>query len=195
MANITEFAEIESERRAAITELMASMSPQQIQFCIEFVRTLNPAVAARKAIGETKPDGTPYTDFPTRGRSFLLNTRVKELIAYLMENQISKDEVMARLVEIARFDYGELLTTDDEGRAVFDLARAKEAGLTGVIKAFSYGKQGVRVEVYDKLAALNTLAKVLGMLNDDAPIGKNTGFKVLVEHVRKEIGEDIKREA
>lgn len=167
-------------KRERVVELLARLSPQMGAFCYHFIRTLNPKEAALLAGMSAQRS--------KNAAAFLSNPSVKELVALLLETQITKEEVIGRIVDIARFDYGTLLSRNEEtGLLQFDLEKAKAEGQTAAIKSFSYGKQGVRVEVYDKLAALQVLAKHLGLLNDKIEGTSNGALKVLVEHVKREV--------
>lgn len=170
--------ELDKERRLRVGELLSMISPQAGAFVFEYVKSLNATEAAR-AVGYKGS---------TVANNLLNNPAVQELIGLLLEHQIGKEEVINRIVQIARFDYGDLLKRNEEtGFTDFDLEGAKAKGLTYAIKSFSFGKQGVRVEVYDKLTALNMLAKHLGLLTDKVETG-NGAFKVLVQHVKREVG-------
>lgn len=179
-----EFLDLDGARRERVVELLAMVSPQQGQFVFEFIRTLNPKEAAIRV-------GFPVERSQANNFAYraINNPAVKELIGLLLETQITKEEVIGRIADIARFDYGDLLRrNEDTGLMEFDLDGAKSKGLTQYIKGFSYGKQGVRVEVYDKLQALGLLAKHLGLLTDKVETG-NGAFKVLVEHVQRAVAD------
>lgn len=80
------------------------------------------------------------------------------------ENAMGKDEVLARLADIARIDMAEFVTIQ-HGIPFLDLEKAEHASKLRLLKKFKVTKQGVEIELYDAQAALETLGKHLGLFN------------------------------
>lgn len=80
------------------------------------------------------------------------------------ENAMGKDEVLARLADIARLDMAEFLAIRN-GIPYLDLSKAQEASKLHLLKKFKTTKAGTEIELYDKQAALETLGKHLGLFN------------------------------
>jgi hypothetical protein len=82
----------------------------------------------------------------------------------LDELRMSADEVQALITEVARGDVGDFL--GDGKYARLDLDRAREQGKTRLIKKLTFSKGSLEFEIYDRMDALKTLAKMHGLLVD-----------------------------
>lgn len=106
----------------------------------------------------------------------LKNPKIRKAIdAHFKRIAMGKDEVLARLTEIARGDLGDVLNKD----GTFDIQAARRRGKSYLIKEQKIeekfipqeGKDDivirtVTIKIHDAHAALNTLAKYHGMLID-----------------------------
>lgn len=119
-----------------------------------YVACLNGAEAARRA---------GYADGPgiyQEAYRLLRNAEIRARVDALMAEQaMPKAEVLGRLTAQARADIGDLFTPSGRGVRL-DMKRARELGLTPLIKRYSRSEQGtVTVELYDAQAALQLLGK------------------------------------
>jgi len=116
-------------------------------FVEEYLRCWNGTEAARRA-GYAYPEQEAYR--------LLRNAEVVEAVAdRIREKAMSADEVLAHLADIARFDAGLLM-----GKAgVLDWDTAKERGYTTFVKKIDWTPASLKVEMYDKLEALELLGK------------------------------------
>ena len=126
-------------------------------FVEEYLRCWNATEAARRA-------GYAY---PRRqGHRLLTNVdiqaRVKERI---QEKAMSADEVLLRLAEQAKGDMADFVNIEVRG-GILDFQKAKNLGLTHLIKSVSWSKSGVRIELYDAQSALSLLGKHHGLFKD-----------------------------
>lgn len=130
------------------------LTPKQRAFIAHYLACLNATEAAARAGYE----GSRPT-LASVGYENLRKPEIRaELDRQLAEVTMPPAEILARLTAHARGDIGELLTPSGKGVRI-DLKRAKEAGLTHLIKSYSKTKEGVRVELYDAQAALRTLGE------------------------------------
>lgn len=84
----------------------------------------------------------------------------------LAEVALSTNEILARLAHIARGSLDDFLTPAGRGIRI-DLKKAKQAGVIDILKTYSKGRHGTRIELYSALEALNTLAKIGGLFRDE----------------------------
>ena len=131
----------------------------------------NATDAARKA-------GYPHPN--TQGPRLLVNVRIRAAIdAKLDSVALSADEVLARLSELASSDLGDYIVFRRDGSWSIDLKRAKKARRTGTIRKLKFrresGEDGtvdhIEIDLYDKLAALDKLARHHGLFEKDVAKG------------------------
>lgn len=122
----------------------------------------------------------------------MMKPLVREAVAWwMMRKGVTVGEVRSRIAEIARGDLGDFL--DDEGNIDIEKARAK--GLTHLIKRYrvherSNGTRTVELELYDALVALQTLARMYGMVVDKE-VENNTTVVVYIPDNHRRAGVDI----
>jgi len=131
-----------------VAELNELTTDKRRVFVEEYLRCWNGTEAARRA---------GYA-WPRREASRLLsNVDIREIVeGRIREKAMSADEVLVHLADIARFDAGLLL-----GKAgVIDWDKAKEQGHTRFVKKLDWAATGgLKVEMYDKMDALELLGK------------------------------------
>lgn len=123
--------------------------------------------------------------------SRMMKPLVREAVAWwMMRRGVTVEEVRSRIAEIARGDLGEFL--DEEGNV--DIERARAKGLTHLIKRYrvherANGTRTVELELYDALVALQTLARIYGMVVDKE-VENNTTVVVYIpdNHRRADVG-------
>ena len=115
----------------------------------------NAADAARRA-GYRWPE--------KQGPQQLAKTSVRTAIdASLDEAALKADEILARISDIATADIGDFVSIDGKGGCTLDLAKAKKAGRTHLIKSIKPTKFGLAIELHDTQAALEKLARYRGL--------------------------------
>lgn len=99
-------------------------------------------------------------------------------------------EILALLAAHARGDIGDFYDeSEEDGRPVFNLRRAKELGITRLIRKFKTSKDGtVEVELYDALAAAQALARITGLYQKDSNV------HLVIEHVMRGLNDDVRTE-
>lgn len=134
---------------------MAGLNAKRRVFIEEYLRCWNATEAARRA-GYKQPH--------SQGPRLLGNVEVQAAKdARIAERAMGADEVLHRLAEQARGDIGEILRDDGS----IDLAGAKAAGKTRLLKSISDTNAGLRVEMYDAQAALQLLGRHHRLFNDN----------------------------
>lgn len=148
------------------------MNDRRKVFVSEYLKDFN---GTRSAIAAGFAEKSAHVTASRLLRNAKVNTAIKQAIA---ERIMSADEVKLRLADIARGDMGDFLDINSMSFAI-DLARAKDAGKTKLIKKVKQKtvtrieKDGteqedntIEIELYDAQAALNSLGKHLGLFKD-----------------------------
>ena len=167
---------------------MKKLTEKQKRFCDEYLVDLNATRAYKKAYPSVKKDETAAQ----AGSRLLRNVNVKEYIDKRIKDrqkrtEITQDKVLNELAAIA-FSNGskyakvvERKAYDEEGKEVVDYETGKQLTYKTVefkntddltedekkaISSIHKGKDGMKVETYDKMKALELLGKHLGMFKD-----------------------------
>lgn len=166
------------------------MNNKQRLFVDYYLQSFNASDAARKA---------GYSERSAReiGRKLLTNVDINaEIQEKLAEVHMSAEEALKLTADIARGDIAQLMDVSSMGFNL-DMSKAKELGLTGLIKkvkqrtvthiAKSESDEDrevidLEVELYDKQAALRDILKVHGKFVDRTDITTG-GEKIQIEIV------------
>lgn len=152
------------------------LSEKQQLFVSEYLVDLNATAAAQRA-GYKEPN--------VQGHRLLVNAGIQQAIALRQQAkrnrlEIESDDILRELLLIARSDIGDILDFTDtvpKLRPCKDIpAHARKAISSIKVKAYKEGRgeNAVEVEVtefklWDKLGALDKLAKYLKLLDDPPP--------------------------
>jgi len=141
------------------------MTPKQRAFIAEYIIDFNATQAAIRA-GYSKKTANVI------GPENLAKPCIREQIDnHLSERQMSADEVLTRLANIAKGSAEDYLTIDEWGAITLDLSRMKEEGKLNLIKKYKVTKQGgTELELYDAQGALNSLGKAHGLFVDRSKV-------------------------
>ena len=151
---------------------MAELNDRQQAFITEYVKCWNATDAAIKA-------GYSEKTARQQGSRLLSNVDISQAIAQrLSELKVSADEAIVGLSDIARGDLSSFVNVVN-GLPIIDFDKAKEAGKLHLLKKITYGKGTISFELYDKQAALNTLAKHHGLLTEKIQIDVNLVVQVV----------------
>ena len=167
---------------------MKKLTEKQKRFWEEYLVNLNATRAYKKAYPSVKKDETAAQ----AGSRLLRNVNVKEYIDKRIKDrqkrtEITQDKVLKELAAIA-FSNGskyakvvERKAYDEEGKPVVDYETGKQLTYKTVefkntddltedekkaISSIHKGRDGMKVETYDKMKALELLGKHLGMFKD-----------------------------
>jgi phage terminase small subunit len=133
-----------------------ALSKKRQKFVEEYLRCFNATEAAINA-------GYSNKTAHSIGWENLRIPEVADIISKRLEaSAMSADEVITRLAEHARADYGKYI--DEDGN--IDLATLISDGKSHLIKNIKETKYGKQIEFYGSEPALNLLAKHHGLLTD-----------------------------
>lgn len=97
-------------------------------------------------------------------------TWLQFVAARLNESALSANRVLIELAKLASFSIEDMLNDEmlDAGQPMFDLAKAKRLGVMGCIRRIEFTKEGgVRIDTYDRMRALELLAKHFNLLKEN----------------------------
>ncbi len=98
-------------------------------------------------------------DHPTGSRLLRKPTVRAAIASELDDAAMSAKECLARLSDVARGDLTDFLDLSGDGPPVVDIRKARKRGRSHLLKRLAVGKDGVRLELHDPLAALALLAR------------------------------------
>lgn len=139
------------------------LTDKQQAFIAEYLKCWNATKAALQA--GYSPKSARQTGSENLSKPYIAD----EIKARIAEMKMSGDEALVRLAEIARGDIEDFLTIDTDATGL-DFVKAQKAGKIHLLKKITFGKTTISFEMYDKQAALNTIAKHHGLLNDKVEI-------------------------
>jgi len=145
---------------------MALTSQRKI-FIDEYLKSWNATDAAKKA---GYSDKTAYS----QGGRLLKNDEVQaEIQARLDESAMSANEVIQALGEVARSSVEDFIEIDEtSGRLKnINFLKAKEAGKLNLIKSITPTANGLKVELHDRMRALELMGKQHGLFSDQQDTG------------------------
>lgn len=152
------------------------LTVKQENFCNYYVETGNASVAYRKAYSCDRMKDKTINERSSRLlKEYKISTRVKELQDELQKrSDISKDEAVKELTNMVRTniaDYvevGNTINVDGESVSIGGQSiTIKDISVLTVeqqrcIKSIAPTKGGIKIEMYDKIAAIDRLSKMLG---------------------------------
>lgn len=121
---------------------------------------------------------------------FLNHPAVQWHIQKYAAQQMAPTEVLSLFAAHARGDQGDFWDISEAtGQPVLNLKRAKELGITRLIKKLAIGKDGqVTLELYDAQAAARELAKIYGLHRQDSNVN------IVIEHVLRGLSDEVRDE-
>lgn len=172
---------------AALSDLDSfNLTEMQKRFVIHYVVSGNGTDAARKA-------GSKAKQLSVAGSEILALPKIQEAIqaekrARLAQFDVTESKVRIEMAKIAFLDVSRMLEINpDDGTATLDLRKATAVELSA-IKEFSSETSGLdrkgvknKVKFYDKMAALEWLARDLGMTSDKLEVSGPGGGAIRLE--------------
>jgi phage terminase small subunit len=104
-----------------------------------------------------------------------------EIKRRLDESAMSADEVIQAIGDIGRADIDKLIDIDDKGRPSFNFLRAKEQGYLNLIKSITPTPNGLKVELHDRMKALELMGKHHALFTDKVEFDGDVTIKVKYE--------------
>lgn len=171
---------------------MSELSPQQKRFCQEYLVDYSPSRAAIRA-------GYSIKNASSQASELMKKPGVQTLIAEMQKAHgdkigIDKERVLQELAKIAFSNIKDYLLQDDEGNTYVDikgLSRDTASALSEVTVETTQGlkvsNKKIKVKVADKIAALLSIGKHLGMFKEQIEHTGKLTLEQLVEHSLEEI--------
>lgn len=186
---------------------MTSLSNQQKLFCQKYVELgMNGTKAYLEVYKNVKKEATARTN----ASRLLTNANIQEYIQELQSKVeekaiVSIEDIVKELTAIAFADRTKISMMEkktmelesgkkiDYEDVVFALTDTLDENTKKVIAGYKKGKNGISVETYDKLKALELLGKYMGMFKDDNPTINNNFINpysnLSEEELRKLVGD------
>lgn len=148
---------------------MIGLTDEQEKFCAAYVRSFN-ASAAAKECGRKPPWATNQL------RNSMVRRRIRELRdEVLCRQDVTESKIITEIAKLAFSSIDDLLEFDDDGVTIRSslngippeaLATVRE--IRNIRRRSADGSESVDVQLkmYDKLRALEMLARVMSMFND-----------------------------
>jgi len=157
---------------------LAQLTLKHQQFCNLYVTYWN----GRKAYHEVYPAVTDNTA-RVQASKLLMTPAMKEAVTEVARTKVmGKDEVLARINAIAEINVEEF--TNDKGD--IDIRLLKKVGAGYMIKSISDTKFGKHIHLHDQFKALETLAKIHKMFDDNTTVTVNIENQITAEEVLNE---------
>ena len=139
------------------------LTPRRLEFARQYVATLNGALSARRA-------GYAAKSSDSEASRLLGIVEVQREIARIRADvaaslDITPEFVAQELAALAFSNMGDYFTINAAGLPVLDLAGV-EPGKLSAIASVKHDATGTTIKLHDKHAALVTLARTLGMVQD-----------------------------
>ena len=165
MSEIVDIVPESSEKGTDLVELGFDLNAKMLDCAEKYLKHFDLLRAVREVWGHKGQVAYNKTSYLRRHAGF-----VAYLEARIRERALPADAVLAQLAMIATASFEDFLDEDyleSTGNARLDLRKAKIIGSTGAIKKIEFlASGGYRIELYDKLRALEDLGKHLGLLKD-----------------------------
>ena len=137
-----------------------SFTDKQRLFIEHYLQCWNGAEAARKA-------GYSENSIHSIASENLTKPKIQEEIQKRISDiAMTADEVLVALSEIARGNIEDFMNVDEDGKLKFDFARAKEEGKLHLISKIIPTREGLKVELHDRMQALQLIGRHFGMFKD-----------------------------
>lgn len=153
------------------------LSEKQKRACQEYIKDMNKVAAYRRAGYKSKTEAHERQEASSLFAQPNVKKYVEELLAeFSKDTDVTIQKVLAELSEIGFADIGKFLEPiyDDEGEGVVgykitDLSKL-DPGATKCISKLSFstnkGRSSLRIELFDKMSALEKIGQYLGMFSD-----------------------------
>lgn len=148
------------------------LTKKQRAFIEYYLQDWNATQAALKA-GYSKRSAASI------GNENLLKPEIQaEIQRRLSEIAMSADEVLTALAGIGRASVDDIMDVDSSGRLSFNFRRAQEQGKLHLIKSVTPTQSGTKVELHDRMKALELLGKHHKLFTDNVNINDGKAIKV-----------------
>ena len=144
-------------------ETQTTLTPRRLEFARQYVATHNGALSARRAGYAVKSADSEAARLLGIDAVKAEIARIRASLAHLVD--VTPERVAQELAALAFADMGDYITIDGAGLPVLDLSGVNPAQLRA-IASVKTDANGTSIKLHDKHAALVTLARTLGMVQD-----------------------------
>jgi len=144
-----------------------ALSKKQRIFIDEYLKCWNATQAALSAGYSARSAGS------IGGENLKKPEIEAEIQRRLDESAMSADEVIQAIGEIGRASIESVLDIDESGRPSFNFVRAKETGNLHLIKSITPTANGLKVELHDRMRALELMGKYYKLFTDKVDVTTN----------------------
>lgn len=156
------------------------LTRKQRIFVDEYLKCWNASEAARLAGYSKRTAGSIGAENLTKPE---IATEIKKRLDV---SAMSADEVIQSIGDIGRADISDFIEIDEKGHIKnLDFAKAKKAGKLGLIKSITPTANGLKIELHDKMRALELMGKHHGLFMDKIDIttdGEKLNIIRIIEH-------------
>lgn len=159
----------EAPTTVALADTPVELSAKERMFLVHYGRTWGVATAGRRA-------GMAQGAW----QEMITRPHVKAAMERLLKaTLLSAGQVEGNIVNLSAPVGDELVDVDESGFPRLNFSKVKALGLMDNIHSVEYDAEGrPKVKFYDRLKALELLAKVKGMFNDGMNISLNTDINI-----------------
>ena len=166
------------------------LTPFQERFCQEYTSSGN-AVESYKKVCQTRKRAVTHSYCQQRALQLMrypkVKARVIELQADLKErNKVTADNIVKEMARLALSNMGKVASWDAE-KITLKNSDEIDDDTMAAISEISQTKDGVKAKFYDKLGALNSLAKIMGMHREQVELTGKDGKPLIPENEPDEI--------
>lgn len=153
------------------------MNLRQQTFVLEYLKDLNATQAAIRAGYSQKTAGQ-------MGERLLKNVEIAQAVGAKAEKKLDKlevttDRIIAEYAKIAFVDMREVVKVAAQAVSIEDSINWPEH-VAGAVAEVSEGKDGLKIKMHSKVAALDALAKINALYKDTKEVNVNVTLEQLV---------------
>ncbi len=172
----------------AITFISAyrQLSPVEKRFVDDYVEKMEQAAARAQERLSLQLHRPVQVDQAGMLQRPMVKAAISERVTELIErNELTPERVIKELTSIAFANHNDYLSISYDGRPSYDLSKCTPEQLAAVKKITyeqtSTGSERLVFETHDKLAALDRLAKYMGLLELDNPHWRSSQARPIIE--------------
>ena len=148
------------------------LNKKQRMFLNEYLMDFNATQAAIRAGYSEK---TAYS----MGSRLLKNVEIEQGIQKrLDEAKMSADDVLLALAEIANASVDDVMDIESGKKVSLNFQKAKDQGKLGLIKSITPTANGIKVELHDRMRALELLGKHHKLFTDNVNLNDGKAIRV-----------------
>ena len=153
-----------NDKEIPTLENQTTLTPRRLEFARQYVATLNGSLSARRAGYAVKSAGAEANRLLKDADVVAEVARIRASLAELVD--VTPERVAQELAALAFADMGDFIRIDAAGQPGLDLSGVNPATLKAIASVKTDGNGETSIKLHDKHAALVTLARTLGMVQD-----------------------------